>query len=60
MKGPQGLKGAADAFYRNNGDGTFTDATAESGLIDIGMLYGLGICTTDYDLDGYIDIYIGQ
>ena len=60
MKGPQGLKGAADAFYRNNGDGTFTDATAESGLIDIGMLYGLGICTTDYDLDGDIDIYIAN
>ena len=60
MKGPRGLKGAADAFYRNNGDGTFTDATAESGLIDIGMLYGLGICTTDYDLDGDIDIYIAN
>ena len=60
MKGPRGLKGSADAFYRNNGDGTFTDATIESGLIDIGALYGLGICTTDYDLDGDIDIYVAN
>ncbi|MEK7830999.1 MAG: VCBS repeat-containing protein, partial [Acidobacteriota bacterium] len=30
--GPQGLRGAGDSLFRNNGDGTFTDVTAGSGL----------------------------
>jgi hypothetical protein len=60
MTGPRGLKGAADAFYRNNGDGTFTEATVESGLIDIGEAYGLGVCATDYDLDGDVDVYVAN
>lgn len=45
-----------DAFYRNNGDGTFTDATAESGLSDPG--YGMGVCAGDYDGDGRLDLYV--
>jgi enediyne biosynthesis protein E4 len=44
------------ALYRNNGNGTFTDVTAGSGL-DI-EIYGLGVTTADYDNDGREDIYI--
>ncbi len=44
------------ALYRNNGNGTFTDVTAGSGL-DIEM-YGIGVSTADYDNDGREDIYI--
>jgi enediyne biosynthesis protein E4 len=44
------------ALYRNNGDGTFTDVTRESGLDFAG--YGLGAAIGDYDNDGWPDIYI--
>lgn len=43
-------------FYRNNGDGSFTDVTRRAGL-DIEM-YGMGVAVGDYDNDGYDDIYI--
>ena len=60
MVGPRGLEGGVDVFYRNNGDGTFTDATSETGLIDVGALYGLGVCATDYDLDGDVDLFVAN
>ena len=44
------------ALYRNNGNGTFVDVTAGSGL-DVSM-YGLGASVADYDNDGRSDIYI--
>jgi hypothetical protein len=44
------------AFYRNNGNGTFTDATRGSGL-DVEM-YGLGVTAADYDNDGRVDVYL--
>jgi enediyne biosynthesis protein E4 len=49
-------RGARHALYRNNHDGTFTDATASSGLgVD---MYGLGVTAADYDNDGQIDVYL--
>jgi hypothetical protein len=44
------------ALYRNNGNGTFTDVTRESGLDFQG--YGFGAAIGDYDNDGWPDIYI--
>ena len=44
------------AFYRNNRNGTFTDATKGSGL-DVEM-YANGVAVADYDNDGLPDIYI--
>jgi enediyne biosynthesis protein E4 len=52
---PRGKKTTA-ALYRNNGDGTFTDVTAGSGL-DI-EIYGIGVAVADYDNDGREDVYI--
>jgi enediyne biosynthesis protein E4 len=44
------------ALYRNNGNGTFADVTAASGL---GVeMYGMGAAAADYDNDGKIDVYI--
>jgi enediyne biosynthesis protein E4 len=43
-------------LYRNNRDGTFTDASAESGLNHTG--WGMGACVGDYDNDGYDDLYV--
>lgn len=42
-------------LYRNNQDGTFSDATSESGLASI-RAYGFGVATADYDNDGDADI----
>ncbi len=43
-------------LYRNNGDGTFTDVSAASGLEHTG--WGMGVCVGDYDNDGYDDLYV--
>ena len=45
------------ALYRNNGDGTFTDVTAGSGL-DADFGYGQGVSVADYDNDGWPDLYV--
>ena len=43
-------------FFQNNGDGTFTDRTKESGLT--GILGGLNMVQADYDNDGNLDIFV--
>jgi len=47
---------ATNHLYRNNGDGTFTDATAEAGVEGKG--FAMGVTVGDYDNDGYEDIYV--
>ena len=58
--GPQGMLGEADVFYRNDGDGVFSDATAAAGLVDGDLLYGLGVVAGDYDNDGDADVYVAN
>jgi FG-GAP-like repeat len=43
-------------YFRNNGDGTFTERTKEAGLL--GEVGGLNIITTDYNNDGRPDIVV--
>ncbi len=43
-------------LYRNNGDGSFTDVTAEAGVKGEG--FATGVATADYDNDGFTDIFI--
>ena len=45
-----------DALFRNNGDGTFTDATVALGLGNVGK--GHGVTFGDIDADGDVDIYV--
>ncbi|NNF07881.1 MAG: VCBS repeat-containing protein, partial [Candidatus Eisenbacteria bacterium] len=45
-------------YYRNNGDGTFTDATDEAGLRDTG--WAMGVAHGDYNNDGYEDIFVAN
>ena len=47
-----------DRFYKNNGDGTFTNASKEAGVLIEG--YGLGIHVFDLNEDGWLDIYVSN
>jgi hypothetical protein len=51
-----GARKSLQAFYRNNRNGTFTDASKGSGL-DV-ELYGMGVTVGDYDNDGLPDVYL--
>ena len=51
---PQPLR---SALYRSNGDGTFTDVTAEAGVPAEGT-FGMGVAVGDYDNDGFPDLYV--
>ena len=44
------------AFYRNKGDGTFEDRTEAAGLSK--QFGGLNLVQTDYNNDGFLDIFI--
>jgi hypothetical protein len=44
------------ALFRGRGDGTFVDATAESGLAN--DRWGQGVCAGDYDNDGDVDLFV--
>jgi hypothetical protein len=48
-------------LYRNNGDGSFTDATNSSGLGRATLAYsGWSMRFLDYDNDGWKDLFIAQ
>lgn len=47
----------ASRLFRNNGNGTFTDVTFESGLYYPMGTMGAGVA--DLDNDGFVDIYFG-
>jgi hypothetical protein len=58
--GPRGLKGAGDALFHNNGDGTFTDVSKSAGVDDPGGFYGLGVVWSDFNNTGRPDIYVAN
>ncbi len=43
-------------LYRNRGDGRFEDVTVQAGLV--GETGGLNVVQTDYDNDGWLDLFI--
>jgi len=58
MCGPEGLPKAQNYLYRNNGDGTFTDVSKESGVAGFTGSYGLTVVAIDADEDGWPDIFV--
>jgi len=58
--GPPGLLGGKNILYHNNGNGTFTDVSEKSGILQAGGTYGLGVLTADLDNDGWPDIYVAN
>ena len=55
-RSPHPYNGNANALYRNNGDGTFTDITRAAGVGHQG--YGMGCVFADYDGDADLDLYL--
>jgi hypothetical protein len=47
---------ARHRLYRNRGNGTFEDISAQSGIRH--REYGMGACAGDYDNDGAVDLYL--
>lgn len=56
--GPRGLPTGRHCLYRNNGDGTFTDVTKESGIAVATESYGMTVVAADFDEDGWPDIFV--
>lgn len=56
---PNGFRGTSNMLYRNNGDGTFTDVSAQSHISQyVGK--GMGVAFADYDNDGFTDIFVSN
>jgi enediyne biosynthesis protein E4 len=60
MVGPRGLVGESDLFFENVGNGRFVEATAAHGLTDAARAFGFGVVATDYDNDGWVDLYVAN
>jgi hypothetical protein len=58
--GPRGLKGAGDALFHNNGDGTFTDVSKTAGVNDPNGYYGMSVIFSDFNNSGKPDIYVAN
>jgi hypothetical protein len=50
---------SGDRFYKNE-KGKYVDATKETGINSSAIGYGLGICVSDINKDGWPDLYIGN
>jgi hypothetical protein len=56
--GPRGLPPGFVQLFHNNGDGTFTDVSARSGVAKASGSYPMTAVAADYDNDGWPDIYV--
>ncbi len=56
--GPRGLPPGSVQLFRNNGDGTFTDVSRQSGVAAATGSYPMTAVAADYDNDGWPDIYV--
>ena len=56
---PRVYHGVKDNFFRNNGNGTFTENTEAAGFANLAAR-GLGVTFADYDADGDTDLYVAN
>jgi hypothetical protein len=56
---PTTYRGEPDRLYRNRGDGSFEDVSGPAGIL-AAYGNGLGVVTTDFDADGWVDIYVAN
>jgi hypothetical protein len=58
--GPWGMEGETDFLYHNRGDGTFEEVSKRAGVSDPDKYYGLGATWSDYDNDGWPDLFVAD
>src|SRR5271155_2294504 len=58
--GPNGLPFARNYLYRNQGDGTFRDVTAASGISAATSSYAMTVIAADFTGDGWTDLYVAS
>ena len=58
--GPRGLPYGKHSLYKNNGDGSFTDVTRQSGISDHEENYGMTSVAADFSESGWQDIYLAS
>lgn len=56
--GPRGLPTGFVQLFHNNGDGTFTEVSKQSGVAAAAGSYPMTCVAADYDNDGWPDIYV--
>jgi hypothetical protein len=56
---PRAYRPVPDKFYRNEGNGKFTDATERAGITKADGA-GLGVTAGDYNGDGWLDLYVAN
>jgi hypothetical protein len=56
---PKNYDPLPNQLYRNNGDGTFTDVSVETGLSKVPGK-GMGAAIADYDGDGFMDVFLAN
>ena len=52
--------GSPNFLFRNNGDGTFADASAETGLNENNTRFSFACAWADYDRNGWPDLYVAN
>ncbi len=56
---PNSFAPLPNTLYRNNGDGTFTDVSEQTGIAAV-QGKGMGVVFADYDGDGFTDIFVAN
>ena len=56
--GPRGLPTDTNLLFHNEGNGTFADVSAKSGIARVTNRYPMTATAADFDGDGWIDIYV--
>ena len=56
---PKNYAPLPNTLYHNNGDGTFTDVSAATGIGAI-RGKGMGVAFADYDHDGFTDVFVAN
>lgn len=56
---PNSFAPLPNTLYRNNGDGTFTDVSDQTGISAV-QGKGMGVAFADYDGDGFLDVFVAN